>query len=175
MKKYFYFLPVSVYLYLLWLVNEIKPENNGSSMDIVPYLLVTLFAAITYILGLIQLVNPRKCSAKEAVIISLIVKLPQLVPLCLLLGSGMLLMVFPMGFVLSILIWCFVGFIYCATSVTEAITCVKMWRAQRLSLVGTVISAILSFIPVTDVIVLVVLCVKALRFSNRDLSSHSLS
>ena len=165
MKKYLLFLPTALYFYLFYGISQLIDSSSyfptGSTfLDILPYLVLTLLTAITYLIGLVTLLTSREHTAKSAVIAALLVKIPQLVPLGLLLGGSMVLLCLPLGILGSIVIWCIIGFVYSATSIAEAIACFKMWRAGQLSLPLAILLGVCSFIFVLDYMALLVILIK---------------
>ena len=164
MKKYLLFLPIALYFYILHTLTIIL-DSDMQSLGIAVGIILTLFTAVTYILGLIRLVTSPDYNEKTAVRISMMVKIPQIFPIMILFGGGMLMLCFPMGFLFTIVTWIIIGFTHFATSITEAVACYKMWRAHRISLIKTIIFGALSFVPLIDYVVLVVIFIKSISKS----------
>ncbi len=167
MKKYLLFLPIALYFYIFYGIGQLIDSSDnfptGSLfLDILPYIILTLITAITYLAGLVTLLTSREHTAKSAAIVAMLVKLPQIVPLVLLFGGSMLLLCLPAGFLGSIVIWCIIGFVYFATSIAEAIACFKMWRTGQFSLPLAILLGVCSFIVVLDYMALLVILIKLL-------------
>ncbi len=161
MKKYLLFLPVSLYFYICYALTKIL-DTDVYGLVIAVYVILTLFTAVTYIIGLIGLIISPDYNEKTAVRISMMVKIPQIFPIMILFGGGILMLCFPAGFFFTIFAFAVIGSTHFATSITEAVACYKMWRAHRLSLLTAIIFGALSFVPLIDYVVLVVIFIKSI-------------
>ena len=117
-----------------------------------------MFQVVVYFIALYRLVKSDEYDARSAAKVAVYVKLPQILPVVLLAVFSILCLIVPaVGIFISIALWTRLIFTFIATSIVVMVACIKMAKTRTFSSGIAVVFSILSFIPVLEYIVPLIL------------------
>ena len=165
MKKYLLFAPLALVSYIwilhLMIFSALSGLVSGPVNSQISQVIMTvweLVSLVTYIVGLYKLLKDDRYDENFAAKVSAFVKFPQIVPgIVMGLCALGLVIVPPIGIMISFVLWAYMIVIYFTTSIVVAAACIKIKKLGKLSTAGALALGFLSFLPVMEYIVPIIL------------------
>ena len=167
MKKYLLFTPLALNYYI-WLglmfaiygISNVVPKPVDDYISSAVMFLWLGISLIAYIIGLVKMVKDESFDEYFAAKVSMFVKFPQILPGLILGLYSIGVMIAPMGIFMSIFLWLHMAIVYISSSVVLALACRRISKAGKLNGGSAIILGVLSFFPLLEYVVPVILMMK---------------
>ena len=157
-KKYLWFTPLALDYYFIIIWACMEQTTSSEWWFEVFFYSWQMFQVVVYFIALYRLVKSDEYDARSAAKVAVYVKLPQILPVVLLAVFSILCLIVPVtGIFVSIALWTRLIFTFIATSIVVMVACIKMAKTRTFSSGIAVVFSILSFIPVLEYIVPLIL------------------
>ena len=182
MKKYLWFAPLALNYYISFLfmiitavITALFPFDAIEKISAAVVYIWYIFGIVIYIISLIRLVTNDDYDAKSAATAALFVKIPQIPPtIIIFIGSLLMMIVPPIGIMLSFMIWIMLIGTSVATSIVVMTACIRMAKLGNLTTGKAILFSILGFLPIMEYIVPIILfALSKMNHSGTGLKGHS--
>lgn len=160
MKKYLWYVPIALvyYLVLFAMIFSVKIDDLFTKKGTVKFGSIffdgcLILFVVCYIIGIIKLFADKRFDANAASKVAVFVKVPQLLPAFLLTIYSLIILIVPIGIVMSIAVWFFMAIVSFLSSVIVMLACIKAGIEKRIGIVLTIILGIVCYFPVIQYIV----------------------